>query len=91
MQVGRGGYGAGYTSTLVYGGIGGQGPAISVHGQQFGVLNPTLQPASFARQPYMPQPAQYVDVDARPRAHASHTGFALPLPSPPHNYHPQQR
>lgn len=55
------------------------------------VLNPTLQPASFARQPYMPQPAQYVDVDARPRAHASHTGFALPLPSPPHNYHPQQR
>lgn len=39
----------------------------------------------------MVQPAQYVDVDARPRAHASHTGFALPLPSPPHNYHPQQR
>ncbi|CAK9205731.1 unnamed protein product [Sphagnum troendelagicum] len=106
MQVGRGGYGAGYTSTLVYGGIGGQGPAISVHGQQFGyiypalsgiialdvrVLNPTLQPTSFARQPYMPQPAQYVDVDARPRAHASHTGFAIPLPSSPHNYHPQQR
>lgn len=104
--MGRGGYGAGYTSTLVYGGIGGQGPAISVHGQQFGyiypalsgiialdvrVLNPTLQPASFARQPYMPQPTQYVDVDARPHARASHTGFALPLPSPPHNYHPQQR
>lgn len=42
MQVGRGGYGAGYTSTLVYGGIGGQGPAISVHGQQFGYIYPAL-------------------------------------------------